>query len=145
MAIPARITLVTIGVRDMAAMRSFYRGLGWPEVASSSDSFASFRTSGAVLALFPFAALAEDGRVPPGESTAGFRGVTFAINVESPNLVDSTIESVRQSGGRITKEPEDASWGGRSAYFADPEGNLWEVAWAPGTSFEDDGRFVWGE
>ena len=145
MSVPARMTVVTIGAHDMPAMRSFYRGLGWPETASSSDEFASFRLSGAILALFPFEELAKDGRVPPGERTIRFRGVTLAINVESKNAVDATVEDVRRAGGRITKEPEDAPWGGRSAYFADPEGNLWEIAWAPGSSFDAEGRFNWSE
>jgi catechol 2,3-dioxygenase-like lactoylglutathione lyase family enzyme len=143
--VPSRITVVTIGAHEMAVMRAFYRGLGWPETASSSDEFASFRTSGAILALFPFEELARDGRVPAGRRTAGFRGVTLAINVESKEAVDATAEDVRRAGGRITKEPEDAFWGGRSAYFADPEGNLWEIAWAPGSSFDDEGAFIWSE
>lgn len=145
MGVPARITVVTIGAHDMTAMRVFYRGLGWRETASSSDEFASFPLSGAILALFPFEELARDGRVPPGERTVGFRGVTLAINVETKEAVDATVEDVRRAGARITKEPEDAFWGGRSAYFADPEGNLWEIVWAPGTSFDDNGRFILGE
>lgn len=142
-AVPARITVVTLGAHDMAAMRAFYRRLGWPEVATSSDEFASFNTGGAILALFPFEELAKDGRVPPGARRTDFRGVTLAINVPSREEVDAVTEQVRSVGARITREPEDAAWGGRSAYFADPEGNLWEIAWAPGTTLDDAGHFVW--
>ena len=142
MTVHARITVVTLGAHDMAAMRAFYRGLGWPEKESSSDEFATFPTGGAILALFPYENLAEDARVPAPPRSTAFRGVTLAINVERAELVDATIAELRAAGARITKEPEDAFWGGRSAYFADPEGNLWEVVWAPGT-FDADGRFVW--
>ncbi len=142
--IPARTTVITLGAHDMAAMRAFYRGFGWREARNSSDEFASFLTSGAILALFPFEHLAKDARLAPSDIGTRFRGVTIAINVESRELVDSTIDELRAAGARITKEPEDASWGGRSAYFADPEGNAWEVVWAPGTSFDADGKFVWG-
>jgi len=145
MSVPARVTVFTIGAHDMHAMRAFYRGLGWTEVPSSSDEFATFRTSGVILALFPFEELAKDGHVPAGQPTTAFRGVTVAINVESKEAVDATAEDVRRAGGRITKEPEDVFWGGRSAYFGDPEGNLWEIVWAPGTSFDDEGRFILGE
>jgi catechol 2,3-dioxygenase-like lactoylglutathione lyase family enzyme len=141
--IPARITVVTLGAYDMPAMRAFYRGLGWREKRESNDEFASFYTGASILALFPFTHLAHDGRVPASDVGTAFRGVTLAINVESRELVDATIDELRSAGARITKEPEDASWGGRSAYFADPEGNLWEVVWAPG-AFDAEGNFVWG-
>ena len=141
--IPARTTVITLGAHDMAAMRAFYRGLGWSEAPNSSDAFASFLTSGAILALFPFEHLAEDAGILASDIGTEFRGVTIAMNVESAELVDRTIDELREAGARITKKPEPA-WGGRSAYFADPEGNLWEVVWAPGASFDADGRFVWG-
>ncbi len=140
--IPARNTVATIGAHDMASMRAFYRGLGWREKDTSSDEFATFITEGAILALFPYEDLAADAHVEAPPRTTAFRGVTFAINVESATRVDETIAAVRAVGGRITKEPEDAVWGGRSAYFADPEGNLWEVVWAPNT-FDADGHFKW--
>jgi len=128
----------------MPAMRAFYRNLGWREKKDSSDGFASFLLEGAILALFPFEELAQDGRVPTSDVGRAFRGITLAVNVETKELVDATIDQLRANGAAITKEPEDASWGGRSAYFADPEGNLWEVAWAPG-AFDAEGKFTWGE
>lgn len=141
--IPSRITVATLGAYDMPAMRAFYRGLGWEEVAKSSDAFASFRTGGCILALFPFDALAKDARVPASGFGTSFRGVTLALNVERTDLVDTAIAELRAAGANIVKDPEDAPWGGRSAYFADPEGNLWEVVWAPG-AYDDTGNFVWG-
>jgi catechol 2,3-dioxygenase-like lactoylglutathione lyase family enzyme len=141
--IPARITVATLGAHDMAAMRAFYRSLGWREKDGSSDGFASFLLEGAILALFPFEHLAADGHVEAPARTTGFRGTTLAINVESREEVDAVIAELRAAGATITKEPEDALWGGRSSYFADPEGNLWEVVWAPHTSFDEHGRFVW--
>ncbi len=143
MAIPARLTVATIGALDMPKMRAFYRGLGWQEVGNASDGFTSFRLDGAILALYPFDSLAKDGRIPPSDVGTAFRGVTLAINVESVALVDSTIAELREKGATITKEPHEEVWGGRSAYFTDPEGNLWEVVWAPG-AFDDAGNFVWG-
>ncbi len=139
--IPARISIVTLGVRDLASMRAFYGGLGWEE-GISTEGFAAFKTGGAVLALFPLDELARDANtvVPPGEG--GFRGVTLALNVEEKGRVDEVVGTVRAAGGRIVKEPIDADWGGRSAYFSDPEGNLWEVAWMPGSSFDERGGLI---
>ena len=143
MTIPARLTVATLGAYDMPAMRAFYRGLGWRETQTSTDAFASFLLDGAVLALFPFEHLAKDGHVPPSDVGTAFRGVTLAINVESKPLVDATIDELRTRGAAITKEPQEEVWGGRSAYFTDPEGNLWEVVFAPNT-FDADGKFNWG-
>lgn len=143
MTIPARITVATIGAYDMPKMRAFYRGLGWSESKTSADSFASFLLDGAILALYPFDELAKDGRIPPSDVGTDFRGVTLAINVESADIVDAVIEELRAKGVTITKEPQPEVWGGRSAYFTDLEGNLWEVVWAPNT-FDADGNFTWG-
>ncbi len=140
--IPARVSIVTLGVRDLASMRAFYRGLGWHE-GISTEGFAAFNTGGAVLALFPLDDLARDANTaaPPGES-GGFKGVTLALKVEEKAQVDEVIAEVRAAGGRDAKEPIDAVWGGRSAYFSDPEGNLWEVAWMPGSSFDERGSLI---
>ena len=139
--IPARISIVTLGVRDLASMRAFYGGLGWEE-GISTEGFAAFKIGGAVLALFPLDELARDANsvVPPGDG--GFRGVTLALNVEEKGRVDEVVGAIRAAGGRIVKEPIDADWGGRSAYFSDPEGNLWEVAWMPGSSFDERGGLI---
>jgi hypothetical protein len=128
--VPARLTVVTLGARDLARLRDFYRGLGW-SLAVDLDGFAAFQTQGAVLALFPLDELAADGRVTAAAPERGMRGFSVSINVDRREQVDETTAAVRQAGGRVTKEPLDAEWGGRSAYFADPEDNFWEIAWVP--------------
>lgn len=127
--IPARISVVTLGARDVASLRDFYSGLGW-EAVVGLDDFAAFRTSGLVFTLYALEKLADDARAeatPPGE---GMRS-NLAINVDSREQVDAVIAAAEQAGARIAKPPEDAEWGGRSGYFADPEDNYWEVAWVP--------------
>jgi uncharacterized glyoxalase superfamily protein PhnB len=122
----------------MAGLRAFYRALEWEEYAGADDTWAAFRTGGAILALFPMGGLAEDAHVS-GDGPTGFRGVSLAANVEQPELVDQSIEVARKAGATITKEAEQAFWGGRSGCFLDPEGNLWEVAWMPGSTFDAGG------
>jgi len=135
--LPARINLVTLGVRDPARMRAFFGALGWPEWATATDGYTAYETGGAVLALFPIASLAADSLA--GGEPGGWSGVTLAINVADPALVDEAIEAARAAGAEIVKEPVDAEWGGRSGYFADPEGNRFEVAWMPGSSIDAAG------
>ena len=77
---------------------------------------------------------------PEGDS---FRGVTLAVNVESEDMVAAALETAREVGGQVLVEPVRRDWGGLSGYFADPEGNVWEVAWMPGGSFDERGAFIW--
>jgi uncharacterized protein len=131
--IAPRLTVVTLGARDLETLRRFYRGLGW-STAIDLEDFAAFETEGAVLALFPLDQLAADGNVPAAAPTEGLRGFSLAISVDRPEDVDMTVNAARAAGARVTKEPTQAEWGGRTAYFADPEDNFWEVAWVPAES-----------
>lgn len=140
--VPARLNIVTFGVRDLPTMRCFYEALGW-QSHSVGDQFVGFEIGGAMLALYPLDALAEEANVPLEPSTGQFAGFTCAVNVESEGMVDAGIEAVRESGGRVLAEPVAREWGGRSGYFADPEGNVWEIAWAPDSAFDDRGGLVW--
>ena len=140
--VPARLNVVTLGVRDLPAVRSFYEALGW-ESRSDGDQFARFEIGGAVLALYSLEALAEEASMPPPAITEDFAGFTCATVVESAELVDAAIEVVREAGGRVLAEPVAREWGGRSGYFADPEGNVWEIAWLPDSTFDDRGGLIW--
>jgi catechol 2,3-dioxygenase-like lactoylglutathione lyase family enzyme len=139
--IPARVSFVTLGVQNFDEMRSFYGRLGWKE-ALSAENFVAFAMGGAILGLFPTDDLRTDAGgsklVGKNEST----NITFAINVEAPELVDEVITEAESAGATVVKHAETADWGGRSGYFADPEGNLWEVAHMPGSSFSDSDGLV---
>ena len=129
-AIAPLANVITLGARDVQTLRDFYLRLGWPQVVDQDD-FAAFELGGAVLALFPVDKLAGDGRSEPERGRGGIR-FTIGIIADRPEEVDALARLVRESGGRVTKEPVDAEFfEGRSAYVADPEGNFWEIAWAP--------------
>lgn len=122
--------IITLGVRNFDAQRDFYRRLGWPQ-AFDSNEFAVFELRGALLALFPVDKLASDARAEPELDRGGIR-FSIIINVDKPEDVDELAAHVRQAGGKLTKNPVDAEFFvGRDAYFADPEGNFWEIACAP--------------
>lgn len=140
--IKQRVSLITIGAFNLPQLRSFYKGLGWEETEFSSDTYAVFKTAGTLLSIFPMEELAKDAGVPLQNNTETFRGITLAINVDNSVEVDETIEEIRKAGGKILREPSDAFWGGRTAYFADPENNLWEVAWNPSSVFDERGAMI---
>jgi predicted lactoylglutathione lyase len=120
----------TFGVRDLAALRDFYQKLGWRLVVNNAD-FAAFELRGSVLALFQVEKLAADGRGQPESGRGGIR-FTIGIMTDQREDVDALARAVAAAGGRVTKAPADAEFfEGRSTYFADPEGNYWEIAWAP--------------
>ncbi|MEE9280211.1 MAG: VOC family protein [Myxococcota bacterium] len=124
-----RISIVTLGVSDLSRSASFYRdGLGLP-VREESSEMAFFDMAGMILALFPREILAVDAGVPAHGS--GFSGFTLAHNVNSPEAVDAVMNEAEAAGAEIVKAAAETSWGGYSGYFADLDGFLWEVAWAP--------------
>ncbi|WP_119155208.1 VOC family protein [Caldimonas tepidiphila] len=126
-----KLSLVTLGVRDLPRALAFYRdGLGWQPAEGSNEHIAFFGVGErALLALFGREALAEDAGVPAhGE---GFRGFTLAHNVASPAAVDETLAGAVRAGATLVKPGQPTSWGGYSGYFADPDGVLWEVAHNP--------------
>jgi uncharacterized protein len=121
--------VITLGVRDLATERDFYRGLGWPQM--HSDVFIVFELRGAVLALFPVENLAAESHLPTDSDRGGIR-FRIGIIVERPEDVDEIANRVGAAGGTVTREPADAEfYDGRSTYFSDPEGFCWEVAWTP--------------
>ena len=131
-----RLSLVTLGVGDLAAARSFYEGLGWHTNAKPGDDVVFFQAGGMVVALWGRDELAEDSGV---EDSGGWGGVTLAYNTRSEAEVDEVIKTARSAGGRIVREPGKTFWGGYSAAFTDPEGHPWEVAHNPRWEIADDG------
>ncbi|MEI5908184.1 VOC family protein [Bacillus spongiae] len=140
--VPERVSLITIGAFNLPKLRTFYQELGWEENDISSDHYAAFKTAGVILSIFPIEELAKDAGVQINHDKDTFKGITLAINVDKREQVDATIEEIRRVGGNILREPSDAFWGGRTAYFADPENNLWEVAWNPASVFDERGAML---
>ncbi len=123
--------IITLGVSDVAGERDFYRRLGWPLVLDT-DEFVVFELRGALLALFGADDLGRDAHATPERGRGGIRS-SVIISVDRPEDVDELTERARAAGARVTKEPVAAEFfEGRDAYFADPEGNFWEVAWSAG-------------
>ncbi|WP_127090463.1 VOC family protein [Aquabacter cavernae] len=136
-----RLTLVTLGVGDLARAIAFYDGLGLVRRARKYDGVAFFEVGGAVLSLFPRADLAADAGVADTPPSA-FSGVALACNLTSPQEVDALLTRAAATGGRLVKAAQAVFWGGYSGYFADPDGHLWEVAFNPFTGFDVAGNLV---
>ncbi len=137
MTIPARLSIVTLAARDVDRLAGFYERLGWRAHRYGPDT-PRMETGGAGLMLYAADKLGEESGVEPR-----FGGATLAVNVAQREEVDAAIEAVRTAGGEVVADPVDREWGGRSAYWADPEGHVWEVAWMPGASFDERGGFIW--
>jgi len=122
--------MITLGVQDLQRERDFYQALGWP-IAFDSDDFVAFELRGALLTLFPLEKLAADSRARPEVGQGGIR-FSMIISVSTPEEVDQLADRVVAAGAVLTKPPVEAEFfEGRDAYFSDPEGNFWEIAYAP--------------
>jgi uncharacterized glyoxalase superfamily protein PhnB len=136
MAIPARLTLVTLGVSDLVRSRAFYAALGWAEADASQESVAFLQLGPLVLALWDRDALAADAHLgSPGSPGA----VALAINLSSRDEVDAAFADALAAGATPLKAPEEVFWGGYSGYFGDPDGHPWELAHNPFWELSADG------
>jgi predicted lactoylglutathione lyase len=131
-----RVSLITLGVADLAEARRFYEAIGWTTGAEPDDDVVFFQAGEMVLALWDRARLAEDSTVVDG---GGWGGVTLALNLGSPEEVDEVIEEARGAGARIGREPAETFWGGYSGVFIDPAGHPWEVAHNPRWTLTETG------
>lgn len=138
MKVEPRLSLLTLGITDLARARAFYeKAFGWKASTASQGDVVFFKSPGAIIALYPRHLLAEDACVPAEGS--GFRGVTCAFNVAAKEDVAKVLARAAEAGAEIKKHAQDAFWGGHTGYFADPDGHLWEVAWNPHFALGEDG------
>src|SRR5471032_360660 len=139
MNLPARVSLLTLACRDVERMTRLFRALGWPETPESDEHHRMFQCrNGVVIALYG-AANYEPGFGPPAD---GFRGFTIAVNLESFEETKAVHETLREiEDVELLGELEEAFWGGGFSW-RDPEGNVWDVAWAKGSSFDERGGLI---
>jgi predicted lactoylglutathione lyase len=131
-----RLTVVTLGVSDLARSRAFYEALGWTTGAAPDDDVVFFQSGGMVVALWGRSQLAEDSGVT---DTGGWGGVTLAHNVGSPDEVDAVVAEAEAAGAKIPRAGAPTFWGGYSGVFIDPDGHPWEVAHNPHWQLGEDG------
>jgi uncharacterized protein len=131
-----RVSLITLGVRDLARARAFYEALGWTTNAGPDDDVVFFQAGGMIVSLWDRAQLAEDTGV---EDPGGWGGITPAYNTRSEAEVDAVLEEVAAAGGTVLRAGAPTFWGGYSGAFADPEGHAWEVAHNPHWTIGEDG------
>ncbi len=132
-----RVSLITLGVADLARSRAFYAALGWKEQWPDFPSIAFFQLPGQVLGLYPLAELLRDqdkaGAPAPG-------GITLGINVRTKEEVPALCEAFVAAGGSLVKAPVDTPWGSYTAYAADPDGHPWEFTWLPAFPLNEKGE-----
>lgn len=138
----AHVSLLTLGVDNLAASTTFYRALGWRVSPASVDGVVTFLTGGAVpLSLFPRPAFRTDTGIEPSTARDS-SSVAMAMNVDSPADVDAWCARVVVAGGEVTQQPGPTEWGGYRGYVRDLDGHLWEIAHNPGFALHDDGTIT---
>ena len=130
------MSLITLGVGDLARARAFYEALGWTTNAAAEDDVVFFQAGGMIVALWDRAELAEDSGV---EDRSGWGGITLAHNVRSPQEVDAVLAEAEAAGATLARRGAETFWGGYSGVFLDPDGHPWEVAHNPGWPIAENG------
>jgi predicted lactoylglutathione lyase len=135
-----RISVLTLGVKDLGASKGFYvQGLGWKPVYEDS-TIVFFQAGGMVFGLFLRDELAAD--FGADAQTFGRAPMALGYNVRVKGEVDLLMERAAAAGAAILKPAQETSWGGYSGYFADPDGFVWEVAWNPAWPIAVDGSIT---
>jgi hypothetical protein len=137
-----RLSLVTLGVRDLARAQRFYQeGLGWTRNGGVEGEVAFYQLGGIILGLWGRDALAADAGAEAVATTPGksFGGLALAYNTRDEAAVDAVLKEAEAAGGTILKPAEKTAWGGYAGYFADPDGHPWEVAHNPFWTLKADG------
>jgi uncharacterized protein len=132
-----RVSLITLGVVDLQRSREFYERLGWKRAVRAAEGIVFFQTGGMALALYPRTSLAADAAVSP--DGAGFPAIALAYNTRRREEVDAVLAEAEAAGATMLRNAREASWGGYSGYFADPDGFPWEVAWNPDFEIDAEG------
>ena len=131
-----RISLVTLGVADVARSRAFYEALGWKVGVDAGAEIAFFQVGPMVFSLWDRKQLAEESGV---EDSGGWGGVTLAYNVRSPEEVDDVLDQAQAAGATIAQPGAPMFWGGYAGIFLDLEGHPWQVAHNPSWPLGEDG------
>jgi uncharacterized protein len=131
-----RVSVVTLGVRDLGRARAFYEALGWKTGAEPDDDVVFFQSGGMIVSLWGRDQLAVDSGVQDG---GGWGGITLAHNVRSPAEVDAVLAQADAAGGTIRRPAAKTFWGGYSGVFTDPDGHSWEIAHNPHWTLGRDG------
>jgi uncharacterized protein len=132
-----RITLITLGVRDVERSTAFFERLGWARSVRAAAGVSFFQCGGIAISLFPREDLADDAGI--ADDGTDFSGLSIAHNVRERVQVDEVLAEAAAAGAIVVKPAMDAPWGGYAGYFRDLDGHLWEVAWNPGFPLADDG------
>ena len=131
-----RLSLVTMGVADLARARAFYEALGWRSDSEPEQDVVFFQAGSMVVALWGREQLAEDSVMT---DSGGWGGVTLAYNTRSAEEVDDVLAEAQRAGGAVLRPGAETFWGGYSGVFADPDGHPWEVAHNPFWTITADG------
>jgi catechol 2,3-dioxygenase-like lactoylglutathione lyase family enzyme len=132
---------VTLGVSDLGQSTAFYEALGFRRKSRGADGVAFFEAGGVILSLWPTVELARDAEIA-SVNPSSFRGMSLAWNCTSASEVDRALARATTAGATLIRSAQTVFWGGYTAYFADPDGHLWEVAYNPQFPFSTDGRLL---
>jgi predicted lactoylglutathione lyase len=139
----AKLTVVTLGVRDIPASRRFYEALGFTrKMNATGDEIVFLDAGGLLLSLWDWNKLADDSVVAAEPRPQTFRGSTLAWNCATPAEVDDVFAKAVAVGGRVLRKPGKTDYGGYRGYFSDPDGHVWEVVQAPGFGFDSAGQLI---
>ena len=133
-----RVSMIMTGAQDLARLRAFYEeGLGWSPWGPAGGA-AMYKVGHSVIVFLPGAYLAQERGEPVSQGSK----TSLAVFVESQAKVDDIFARALAAGAKATSGVRDRDGGLYSGYFADPEGNSWEVVWSPHMPLDEQGALT---
>ena len=142
MPIPPRVSVVALRTADLVRSTAFYVALGWELSPASTGAMSLFKTAGSLLLVCTDELLAELGGQEVAAAMAGkpTGEAVLSIHVATDGEVETAVEEAVQAGGVEVKRAAPTPLGGSYAFFADPDGHMWEVIHHPLYQLGADGR-----
>jgi 3-hydroxyisobutyrate dehydrogenase len=123
-----RLDMVMVSAKNIADLRKFYEeGLGWKTWIPGTGDQVMYKVGSSVLVFLPEDYLASESGVPITARPKSFWAIFFASKEEAV----ATYTAAIKAGATPTSGLRERDYDVFSGYFADPEGNGWEVVWSP--------------
>jgi lactoylglutathione lyase len=122
-----RIALITVLADDVPTMVQFYRDVLGFQVASDLGQYVEFAHEGVRFAICTRSVMANATKHPSFKLPGSGQAFELAFPLDTPEALERAYTEIVAGGAIPVAGPALMPWGQKTAFFADPEGNIHEL------------------